>query len=50
MNPKYVAGLKGKELRAQKRSIREGTVCPRSRARPVGQRVKQFEERYGTKI
>ena len=52
MNPKYVAGLKGKELRAQKRSIREGTVRPkvkgfRSRR---SKWVKQFEERYGTKI
>ena len=52
MNPKYVAGLKGAELRAQKRSIRQGTVRPkvkgfRSRR---SKWVKRFEDRYGTRI
>lgn len=51
MNPKYTAGLKGRELQAQIRSIQKGKKRPKTSYRSRRSKwVRLFEERYGTKV
>ena len=51
MNPKYTAGLKGRELQAQVRSIRQGTLRPNTSYRSRRSKwARKFEQRYGTTV
>lgn len=52
MNPKYTAGLKGKQLRAHVDSIKRGVDRPifKSKKKVRSKWVKQFEKKYKTNI
>lgn len=51
MNPKYTAGLKGRELEAQVRSIRQGDRRPKTSYRSRRSRwARAFERAHGTTV